>query len=441
MSRVWIEDLGDHVGEEVEVRGWLHNKRSSGKVRFLIVRDGTGFLQVVMVKGDLPPEVFNLYDDLTYEDAIVVRGVVRKDNRAPGGYELQMTDLKVHSKSLESYPIPKVRPENVPDVGKLFKFRHLWIRSRKQWAILRIRDEVERAIHDFFGARGFRRFDPPIFTPSAVEGTTTLFPVPYFEEGEVYLTQSGQLYLEAGAMALGKVYSFGPTFRAEKSRTRRHLTEFWMVEPEVAWATLEDIMDLAEGLITYIVERVLENRRMELEMLERDVSRLEAVKRPFPRITYDEATRILMEEKEKGRQIDFTYGEDFGSDEETVISERYDRPVMITHYPRDIKPFYMKPDPNDPTKVLCVDVIAPEGYGEIIGGSQREDDYDALLRRIREAGLPEEEYAWYLDLRKYGSVPHSGFGLGVERTVAWMAGVSHVREVIPFARTPDRVRP
>ncbi len=441
MKRVWIEDLGNFVGEEVEIRGWLFNKRSAGKVRFLIVRDGTGFLQVVMVKSDLPPEVFNLYDEVTYEDAVVVRGVVRKDKRAPGGYELQMTDLKIHSKVLETYPIPKVRPENIPDIGKLFKFRHLWIRSRKQWATLRIRDEVERAIQDFFASRKFVRFDPPIFTPSSVEGTTTLFPVPYFEEGEVYLTQSGQLYLEAGAMALGKVYSFGPTFRAEKSRTRRHLTEFWMVEPEVAWATLEDIMELAEDLVVYIVERVLENRRTELEILNRDISKLEAVKKPFPRITYDEAVRILMEEKEKGRDIDFRYGEDFGSDEETVISERYDRPVMITHYPRTIKPFYMKPDPDDPTKVLCVDVIAPEGYGEIIGGSQREDDYEALLRRIREENLPEEEYSWYLDLRKYGSVPHSGFGLGVERTVAWLAGASHVREVIPFARTPDRVRP
>jgi len=441
MERVWIEDLGKFVGKEVEIRGWLFNKRSSGKVRFLIVRDGTGFLQVVMVKSDLPPETFALYDELTYEDAIIVRGVVKREKRAPGGYELLLTDLKIHSKSLDTYPIPKVRPENVPDVGKLFRFRHLWIRSRKQWSILRIRDEVERAIHDFFGSRKFVRFDPPIFTPASVEGTTTLFPVPYFEEGEVYLTQSGQLYLEAGAMALGKVYSFGPTFRAEKSRTRRHLTEFWMVEPEVAWATLDDIMDLAEDLIVYVVERVLENRRMELEILNRDISRLEAVKKPFPRITYDDAAKILMEEKERGRDIDFTYGDDFGSDEETVISERYDRPVMITRYPRGIKPFYMKPDPEDPTKVLCVDVIAPEGYGEIIGGSQREDDYEELLRRIREEGLPEEEYSWYLDLRKYGSVPHSGFGLGIERTVAWLSGASHVREVIPFARTPERVRP
>ncbi|NPA79594.1 MAG: asparagine--tRNA ligase [Thermotogae bacterium] len=441
MERVWIEDIGRYADRDVEIRGWLFNKRSSGKVRFLVVRDGTGFLQVVMVKGEVPDEVFNLYDELTYEDAIIVRGKVKREKRAPGGYELLLKDLVIHSKSLDTFPIPKVRPENIPDVGKLFRFRHLWIRSRKQWSILRIRDEVERAIQDFFAARGFRRFDPPIFTPASVEGTTTLFPVPYFDEGEVYLTQSGQLYLEAGAMALGKVYSFGPTFRAEKSRTRRHLTEFWMVEPEVAWATLEDIMDLAEELVVYITERVLENRRMELEILNRDVAKLEAVKRPFPRITYDEAARILLEEKEKGRDIDFTYGEDFGSDEETVISERYDRPVMITHYPRAIKPFYMKPDPKDPSKVLCVDVIAPEGYGEIIGGSQREDDYEELLRRIREEGLPEDEYSWYLDLRKYGSVPHSGFGLGIERTVAWLSGASHVREVIPFARTPERIRP
>ncbi|NPB04129.1 MAG: asparagine--tRNA ligase [Thermotogae bacterium] len=441
MDRVWIEDIGQHVGKKVEIRGWLFNKRSSGKVKFLIIRDGTGFLQAVMVKGDVSEEVFERYGELSYEDAVVVFGTVKRENRAPGGYELLLEDIHIHAKALDSFPIPKVRPENIPDVGKLFRYRHLWIRSRKQWSILRIRDEVESAIHDFFAQRRFRRFDPPIFTPASVEGTTTLFPVPYFDEGEVYLTQSGQLYLEAGAMALGKVYSFGPTFRAEKSRTRRHLTEFWMVEPEVAWATLSDIMDLAEDLLVYIVERVLENRRMELEILNRDISRLEVIKKPFPRITYDEAASLLLEAKRKGTPIDFEYGKDFGSDEESLISHRYDRPVMITHYPRTIKPFYMKPDPKDPSKVLCVDVLAPEGYGEIIGGSQREDDYEALLRRIRQEGLPEEEYSWYLDLRKFGSVPHSGFGLGIERTVAWITGVSHVREVIPFARTPEKVRP
>jgi asparaginyl-tRNA synthetase len=395
----------------------------------------------VVSKGDVSEEVFSLCEELDYEDAVIVRGKVVEDKRAIGGYEIHVKDLKLHSRTLETYPIPKVRPENIPDVGKLFQYRHLWIRSRKQWAILRIRSEIEKAIVDFFDSRGFVRFDPPIFTPASVEGTTTLFEVPYFDENKVYLTQSGQLYMEAGAMALGKVYSFGPTFRAEKSKTRRHLTEFWMIEPEVAWADLDDIMKLAEDLIVYIVERVLERRRFELETLERDISKLENIKKPFPRITYDEAAKILEEEKRKGREIDFVYGKDFGGDEETIISERFDRPVMITRYPKDIKPFYMKIDPEDPSKVLCVDVLAPEGYGEIIGGSQREDDYETLLKRIQEEGLPVEVYNWYLDLRKFGSVPHSGFGLGLERTVAWITGIKHVREAIPFARTIERFEP
>ena len=405
------------------------------------MRDGTGFVQCVVSKGDVSAEVFSLCEELDYEDAVIVRGKVVEDKRAIGGYEIHVKDLKLHSKSLETYPIPKVRPENIPDVGKLFQYRHLWIRSRKQWAILRIRSEIEKAIVDFFEDRGFVRFDPPIFTPASVEGTTTLFEVPYFDENKVYLTQSGQLYMEAGAMALGKVYSFGPTFRAEKSKTRRHLTEFWMIEPEVAWADLDDIMKLAEDLIVYIVERVLERRRFELETLDRDISKLENIKKPFPRITYDDAARILEEEKRKGREIDFVYGKDFGGDEETIISERFDRPVMITRYPKEIKPFYMKIDPEDPSKVLCVDVLAPEGYGEIIGGSQREDDYETLLKRIQEEGLPLEVYNWYLDLRKFGSVPHSGFGLGLERTLAWITGIKHVREAIPFARTIERFEP
>jgi asparaginyl-tRNA synthetase (EC 6.1.1.22) len=438
---VWIGDLRMHKDEEVEIRGWLFNKRSSGKIQFLIVRDGTGFVQCVVSKGDVDDRVFSLCEELDYEDAVIVRGKVVEDKRAIGGYEIHVKDLRLHSKIIETYPIPKVRPENIPDVGKLFQYRHLWIRSRKQWAILRIRSEIEKAIVDFFEGRGFVRFDPPIFTPASVEGTTTLFEVPYFDENKVYLTQSGQLYMEAGAMALGKVYSFGPTFRAEKSKTRRHLTEFWMIEPEVAWADLNDIMDLAEDLIVYIVERVLERRKFELETLERDISKLENVKKPFPRITYDEAARILEEEKGKGAQIDFVYGEDFGGDEETIISEKFDKPVMITRYPKDIKPFYMKIDPEDPSKVLCVDVIAPEGYGEIIGGSQREDDYETLLNRIKEEGLPVEIYDWYLDLRKFGSVPHSGFGLGLERTVAWITGIRHVREAIPFPRTIERFEP
>jgi asparaginyl-tRNA synthetase len=438
---VWIEEIKNHKDEEVEIRGWLFNKRSSGKIHFLIVRDGTGFVQCVVSKGDVSEEVFSLCEELDYEDAVIVRGKVVEDKRAIGGYEIHVKDLKLHSRTLETYPIPKVRPENIPDVGKLFQYRHLWIRSRKQWAILRIRSEIEKAIVDFFDSRGFVRFDPPIFTPASVEGTTTLFEVPYFDENKVYLTQSGQLYMEAGAMALGKVYSFGPTFRAEKSKTRRHLTEFWMIEPEVAWADLDDIMKLAEDLIVYIVERVLERRRFELETLDRDISKLENIKKPFPRITYDDAARILEEEKRKGREIDFVYGKDFGGDEETIISERFDRPVMITRYPKEIKPFYMKIDPEDPSKVLCVDVIAPEGYGEIIGGSQREDDYETLLKRIQEEDLPVEVYNWYLDLRKFGSVPHSGFGLGLERTVAWITGIKHVREAIPFARTIERFEP
>ncbi len=438
---VWIDDLKRHKDEEVEIRGWLFNKRSSGKIHFLIVRDGTGFVQCVVSKGEVDDGVFSLCEELDYEDSVIVRGKVVEDKRAIGGYEIHVKDLKLHSKTLETYPIPKVRPENIPDVGKLFQYRHLWIRSRKQWAILRIRSEIEKAIVDFFDDRGFVRFDPPIFTPASVEGTTTLFEVPYFDENKVYLTQSGQLYMEAGAMALGKVYSFGPTFRAEKSKTRRHLTEFWMIEPEVAWADLNDIMDLAEDLIVYIVERILDKRRFELETLERDISKLEGIKKPFPRITYDEAAKILEDEKEKGRRIDFVYGKDFGGDEETIISERFDKPVMITRYPKEIKPFYMKIDPSDPSKVLCVDVIAPEGYGEIIGGSQREDDYETLLKRIIEQGLPVEVYEWYLDLRKFGSVPHSGFGLGLERTVAWITGIKHVREAIPFARTIERFEP
>lgn len=439
--RIWIEDIKNYKGMDVEIRGWLFNKRSSGKIHFLIVRDGTGFVQCVVVKGEVRDEVFDLYDEISMEDALIVIGTVREDKRAIGGYELQVKDIKIYSKCSDEYPIPKVRPENIPDVGKLYHYRHLWIRSQKQWAIMRIRSEVEKAIVDFFDSRGFVRFDPPIFTPASVEGTTTLFEVPYFDENKVYLTQSGQLYMEAGAMALGKVYSFGPTFRAEKSKTRRHLTEFWMIEPEIAWATLDDIMDLAEDLIVYIVERVLEKRRFELEILNRDIERLERIKKPFPRITYDEAAKIIEEEKLKGKNLDFVYGEDFGGDEETIISERFDKPVMITRYPKKIKPFYMKLDPDDPEKVLCIDVLAPEGYGEIIGGSQREDDYDTLVERIKEEGLPLEVYEWYLDLRRFGSVPHSGFGLGLERTVAWITGIKHVREAIPFARTIERFKP
>lgn len=431
---VYIEDIADYEGKEVEIRGWLYNKRSSGKIHFLILRDGTGFLQAVVVKSQVPEEVFDLYDELTRESSLIARGVVRADPRAPGGYELQVTDLKLVHKAVD-YPIPKVREDNIPDVGVLLPIRHLWLRSRKQWALMRIRDTVERAIDDFFRERKFVRLDAPILTPSAAEGTTTLFETDYFGE-KAYLTQSGQLYVEAAAMALGKVYCFGPTFRAEKSKTRRHLMEFWMVEPEVAWATLDDIMKLAEEFVSYIVARVLETRQEELKILERDTSKLEHITPPFPRITYDEAVRLL---HEKG--MDFPYGEDFGGDEETVISQSFDKPVMVHRYPAAVKAFYMKRDPQDPTKALCVDMLAPEGYGEIIGGSQREDDLETLIQRLKEFNLPQENYEWYLDLRRYGSVPHSGFGLGLERTIAWIAGIHHVREAIPFPRLLEKIYP
>ena len=431
---VYIEDLKQHVGEEVELRGWLHNKRSSGKIRFLIVRDGTGFVQVVAVKNQVAPEVFALLDNLFYEASIVLRGRVREDARAPGGVELDLVDLNV-VQNPEDYPIPKVREENIPDVGKLLPLRHLWIRGRRQWAILRIRDEVVRALEDFMHARGFIRLDPPILTAMAVEGTTTLFKIDYFGQ-PAYLSQSGQLYMEALAMSHGKVYSFGPTFRAEKSKTRRHLAEFWMMEPEWAYATLEDLLALIEDMLVYVVERVLEQRKTELDILERDTAKLEAIRKPFPRITYDDAVKLL---REKG--FDFPFGEDFGADEETAISESFDRPVMVTHYPAKIKAFYMKRDPEQPDRARCVDVLAPEGYGEIIGGSEREEDHDTLVRYIQEHNLPLEPYRWYLDLRKYGTVPHAGFGLGLERTVAWITGIHHVRETIPFPRLLDRIYP
>jgi len=431
---VYIEDLKAHVGEEVELRGWLHNKRSSGKIWFLIVRDGTGFVQVVAVKNQVAPEVFNRLDDLFYEASILLRGKVREDVRAPGGVELDLVDLEI-IQNPQDYPIPKVREENIPDVGKLLALRHLWIRGRRQWAILRIRDEVVRALEDFMHARGFIRLDPPILTAMAVEGTTTLFKLDYFGQ-PAYLSQSGQLYMEALAMSHGKVYSFGPTFRAEKSKTRRHLAEFWMMEPEWAYATLEDLLDLVEDMLVYVVGRVLEKRKTELDILERDTTKLEAVRKPFPRITYDDAVKLL---KEKG--YDFPFGEDFGSDEETAISESFDRPVMVTHYPAKVKAFYMKRDPERPDRARCVDVLAPEGYGEIIGGSEREEEHDTLVRYIQEHGLPLEPYQWYLDLRKYGTVPHAGFGLGLERTVAWITGIHHVREAVPFPRLLDRIYP
>lgn len=433
-TRIYIEEVKNHVGEEVEIRGWLFNKRSSGKIHFLIIRDGTGFIQGVAVKGEVKDEIFDLYDELTMESSIIIRGIVREDPRAPGGYELQLKDIKIVKKTT-NYPIPKVREENIPDVGVLLPKRHLWIRSRRQWAILRVRDEIERAIDDFFKERGFIRIDAPILTPSACEGTTTLFETDYFGE-KAYLSQSGQLYMEAACMAFGKVYCFGPTFRAEKSKTRRHLMEFWMVEPEIAWATLDDIMKLTEEFVSYIVERALEKRGEELKILERDTSRLEKVSPPFPKISYGEAIELL---KRKGAKIE--WGEDFGGDEETLISESFEKPVIIHRYPAKIKAFYMKRDPENEELTLSMDMLAPEGYGEIIGGSEREDDLERLLKRFDEFNLPKEDYEWYIDLRRYGSVPHAGFGLGLERTIAWITGIHHVREAIPFPRLLEKIYP
>ena len=430
MKWIYIEDAGKHVGEEVEIRGWLYNKRSSGKIHFLIVRDGTGFMQAVVVKNEVPDEVFELYDELTQESSIIVQGVVRADKRAPGGYELTVRNLKLVHKAID-YPITKKEH----GIGFLLPRRHLWLRSRKQWALMRLRNEIEMAIEDFFQMEKFVRVDAPILTPSACEGTTTLFKTDYFGE-PAYLSQSGQLYMEAAAMALGKVYCFGPAFRAEKSKTRRHLMEFWQAEPEVAWATLDDIMDLAENLIAYIVERVLENRTEELKILERDISKLEAVKKPFYRITYTEAVERV---NQAGMKME--WGEDFGGDEETVLAEQFDKPILVHRYPAKVKPFYMKRDPENPELALCVDVLAPEGYGEIVGGGQREDDYETLYNRMVEENMPIEDYEWYLDLRKYGSVPHSGFGIGLERTLRWIAGIHHIREAIPFPRLLEKIYP
>lgn len=431
MEKIRISDLSKYVGKEVTLKGWLYNKRSSGKVQFLMMRDGSGLLQCIVFKGNVTPEIFDAAKGLTQESSFEVTGLVKEEKRAVGGFELDATDMKVITQA-EEYPItPKEH-----GVEFLIDHRHLWLRSRKQWAVLRVRHRIVKAIRDFFDDRGFTLMDAPIITPNACEGTSTLFETPYFDLGKAYLTQSGQLYAEAGAMAHGKVYTFGPTFRAEKSKTRRHLTEFWMVEPEMAFFDLNDDMDLAEEFLEYIVQCVLKDRREELEILERDISKLEKVKRPFPRVSYDEAVNIL---KENG--IDFEWGNDFGAADETIISNQYDAPVMVHRYPAEIKAFYMKRDPENPKVALAVDVLAPEGYGEIIGGSEREDDINKLLERIKEHDLPQEFFEWYLDLRRYGSVPHSGFGLGIERTVTWICGIEHVRETIPFPRMIYRNTP
>jgi asparaginyl-tRNA synthetase len=434
-----IAEIGKHEGQSVTIRGWLYNLRESGKLLFPIFRDGSGQIQGVVPKNAVSPETFDALKGLTQESSVIVEGKVRADKRAPGGYELDVSSVQVLQKVSESDPYPITPKEHGVDF--LMEHRHLWIRSPRQAAILRVRAEIIKAARDFFDDRGFTLTDPPILTPAACEGTTTLFPVDYFDE-QAYLTQSGQLYIEATAMALGKVYSFGPTFRAEKSKTRRHLTEFWMVEPEVAYATLDDVMELSEGLITFIVKRCLEKRRADLQTIGRDITKLEKIDTPFPRITYDEAVKMLQEGFAKGSlENKFEWGGDLGSPDETYLSAQFERPLMIHRYPAKVKAFYMEPDPQRPDLALCVDVLAPEGYGEIIGGSQRMASHELLLQRIHEHGLPEEAFKWYLDLRKFGSVPHGGFGMGIERAVAWICSLEHVRETIPFPRTLHRLYP
>ncbi|MCC6549415.1 MAG: asparagine--tRNA ligase [Ignavibacteriaceae bacterium] len=430
-KKISIKDLKDYVGQEIQVSGWLYNKRSSGKLRFLILRDGSGYLQCVYFKGNVTPEVFELTDKIGQESSITVTGKVKEEPRSPGGYELDATEVTIIHET-HDYPItPKEH-----GVEFLMDNRHLWLRSSRQVAIMKIRHRIVKAIRDFFDDRGFTLMDAPILTPAACEGTSTLFETEYFDLGKAYLTQSGQLYAEAGALALGKVYTFGPTFRAEKSKTRRHLTEFWMVEPEVAFSDLNDNMDLAEEFLEYIVQSVLKDRAEELKVLERDITKLQCVVRPLPRISYDEAVEILHKEG-----LPFEYGNDLGAADETVISSKFDKPVMVHRYPSEVKAFYMKRDPENPKLALAVDVLAPEGYGEIIGGSQREESLETLQERIKEHDLPMEAFEWYLDLRRFGSVPHSGFGLGLERTVAWICGLEHVRETIPFARMIYRNTP
>ena len=431
MNAVQIGQLSAFAGETVTVRGWVTTVRSSGKLAFVNLRDGTGYLQAVVSKRDVAESAWNATQGLTQETSIAVTGTVRADERAEGGFELTASDLTILGPSTD-FPIsPKEHGTSF-----LFEHRHLWLRSRRQVAIARVRHEVIQAIRDFFHQDGFTLVDTPILTGAIGEEAGNLFSTEYFDLGKAYLAQTGQLYVEAAAAALGKVYCFGPTFRAEKSKTRRHLTEFWMVEPEVAFMELPGLLDLAEEFVAYIVARVLDRRREELKVLERDVSKLEAVTRPFPRMTYDEAAALL---KQKG--VEFEYGGDLGGTDETILSQMHAAPLMVTHYPASAKAFYMQPDALSPDKALCVDVLAPEGYGEIIGGSQRIHDYDLLVRRIQEHGLPEEAFKWYLEIRKFGTVPHSGFGMGIERTVTWICGVHHLRECIPYPRTLSRIYP
>jgi len=429
-QNIYIADISNYKGQTVTLSGWVYNKTGKGKLQFIMLRDGTGMIQAVIFKGNVSEKIFKACKELTQESSLNVTGTVKADERAKGGYELDVSDVDIVHIA-EEYPItPKEH-----GIEFLMDHRHLWLRSSQQHAILKIRHEIIKASRDYFDELGFTLIDAPIFTPSACEGTTTLFETDYFDS-KAYLTQSGQLYMEAAAMAFGKVYCFGPTFRAEKSKTRRHLTEFWMIEPEVAYCDLYQDMELAEGMVEFVVQRVLRHRRNELDVLERDITKLEKIKRPFPRISYDEAVQLL-----KDADADFVDGDDFGGADETIISNNFEKPVMITHYPTDIKAFYMKRDPERAERVLCVDMIAPEGYGEIIGGGQREDDLSVLLENLKKHDLPEESFQWYLDLRRYGSVPHAGFGLGIERTLAWICGRRHVRETIPFPRMMYRLYP
>ncbi|RXT13960.1 asparagine--tRNA ligase [Ammoniphilus sp. CFH 90114] len=425
-----ISQLGRFEGQEIRIGVWLYNKRSSGKIQFLQLRDGSGFVQGVLVKAEATPEVWERAKELTQESSLYVTGIVRAEERAPSGYELTVTGIEI-IQIAEEYPISLKEH----GVEFLMDHRHLWIRSPRQRAILAIRSEIIRSMYEFFHENGFTKVDSPILTPTSAEGTTSLFHTKYFDE-DAYLSQSGQLYAEAAAMALGRVFTFGPTFRAEKSKTRRHLIEFWMVEPEMAFCDHEESLIIQENFVSHVAASVLKNCQKELKVLDRDISKLENIQAPFPRITYDDAIKLL---QEKGHEI--KWGDDFGAPDETAIAEHFDKPVFITHYPAGIKAFYMKPDPNRPEVVLCADLIAPEGYGEIIGGSQRIDDLELMKQRYEEHKLDEEAYKWYLDLRKYGTVPHAGFGLGLERTVAWMCGVEHVRETIPFPRLLNRLYP
>lgn len=428
--QTYIEDLCNYVDQTVTIKGWLYNKRSSGKIRFLLIRDGTGIVQSVLARGECDNTLFAIADSITQESSLTITGTVRRDKRAPGGYEIVTTEIRVIQKT-EAYPItPKEH-----SIEYLLPLRHLWLRSKNQHAIMRIRHEMIKAFRDFLDEQGFINADCPILTPAACEGTTTLFEVGYYDQ-KAYLSQSGQLYNEATAAALGKVYCFGPTFRAEKSKTRKHLTEFWMLEPEVAYLELDGIINLAEDMIVFMIDHVLKECQPELSALNRDPAKLTSIQKPFPRITYQEAVAIVQKKDNA-----FKAGDDFGAPHEVIIGEHFELPVFVHHYPGNLKAFYMKRDANDPSLSLSVDMIGPEGYGELIGGGQREDNHDILLKHIKEHDLPEEAFQWYLDLRKYGTCPHGGFGLGLERAVAWICGIKHVRETIPFPRMLDKIYP